>query len=38
MAEALLMDNPSMIKRPVVEHDGDLLVGFDADEWLSELT
>lgn len=36
-AEALLMDNPSMIKRPVVEHDGGLLVGFDADEWLSEL-
>jgi Spx/MgsR family transcriptional regulator len=32
-AAALLVANPSMIKRPVVEHDGGLLVGFKADEW-----
>ena len=32
-AVKLLQDNPSMIKRPVVEHDGALLVGFKDDEW-----
>ena len=32
-AVKLLQDNPSMIKRPVVEHDGTLLVGFKEDEW-----
>ena len=32
-AVALLKDNPSMIKRPIVEHDGGLLVGFKDDEW-----
>ncbi|MEX0342829.1 MAG: ArsC/Spx/MgsR family protein, partial [Erythrobacter sp.] len=32
-AVELLQDNPSMIKRPVVEHDGGLLVGFGEDEW-----
>ena len=32
-AVSLLQDNPSMIKRPVVEHDGGLLVGFKEDEW-----
>ncbi|ARU14841.1 ArsC family reductase [Croceicoccus marinus] len=36
-AEALLMANPSMIKRPIVEHDGGLLVGFDAGEWSASL-
>lgn len=25
--------NPSLIKRPIVEHDGDTLIGFDADNW-----
>jgi Spx/MgsR family transcriptional regulator len=29
-AIALMLAHPSMIKRPVVEHEGDLLVGFDA--------
>jgi len=32
-AVKLLQDNPSMIKRPVLEHDGALLVGFKEDEW-----
>ena len=26
-------DNPSMIKRPIVEDGGALLVGFKEDEW-----
>ncbi len=29
----LMRAQPSMIKRPVVEHDGGLLVGFKPDEW-----
>ena len=29
----LMQANPSLIKRPVVEHDGGLLVGFEALEW-----
>ena len=29
----LMRDNPSLIKRPVVEHPGGLLVGFDAAVW-----
>jgi Spx/MgsR family transcriptional regulator len=32
-AIALLIANPSMIKRPVVEGDGKLLVGFKPDDW-----
>jgi arsenate reductase (glutaredoxin) len=32
-AIALMLDAPSMIKRPVVEHDGGLLVGFKQPEW-----
>jgi len=32
-AIALMKANPSAIKRPVVEHPGGLLVGFDAAEW-----
>lgn len=30
-AVALMVAHPSLIRRPVVEHDGALLVGFDAD-------
>ncbi|MEO5706253.1 MAG: arsenate reductase [Alteraurantiacibacter sp.] len=30
---ALMVAHPSLIKRPVVEHSGGLLVGFDAAEW-----
>ena len=29
----LMESHPSLIKRPVVEHDGGLLVGFDEAEW-----
>ena len=36
-AVRLMADNPSMIKRPVVEHDGGLLVGFKPDEWAEAL-
>lgn len=36
-APALLAANPSVIKRPIVEHDGGLLVGFKADEWAAAL-
>ncbi|WFL78945.1 ArsC family reductase [Altererythrobacter arenosus] len=32
-AVRLLEANPSMIKRPVVEHDGGVLVGFKDSEW-----
>ncbi len=32
-AVGLLEANPSMIKRPVVEYPGGLLVGFDETEW-----
>ena len=30
---ALMVAQPSLIKRPVVEHSAGLLVGFDAGEW-----
>ena len=36
-AERLLLANPSMIKRPIVEYAGGLLVGFDVDEWAAAL-
>lgn len=32
-APAVLAANPSAIKRPIVEHDGGLLVGFKPEEW-----
>ncbi len=32
-AIALMLEQPSMIKRPVVEHPGGLLVGFKSPEW-----
>lgn len=32
-AIAIMLANPSCIKRPVVEHAGGLLVGFKAAEW-----
>lgn len=32
-ARALMIAHPSLIKRPVVEHDGGLLVGFKPAEW-----
>jgi len=36
-AVALMQAHPSAIKRPVVEHPGGLLVGFDAAEWAGKL-
>ncbi len=33
----LMVAQPSCIKRPVVDHPGGLLVGFDAGEWESAL-
>ena len=33
MAIALMVAHPSMIKRPVVEGEGKLLVGFKPDDW-----
>jgi Spx/MgsR family transcriptional regulator len=37
-AIALMEAQPSMIKRPVVEADNDLLVGFDAQNYAARLT
>ena len=34
----LMQDNPSLIKRPVVEHSGGLLAGFDSAEWDAAFT
>jgi arsenate reductase len=28
-----MVASPSLIRRPVIEHAGGLLVGFDATEW-----
>lgn len=36
-AVALMVEQPSMIKRPVVEYPGGLLVGFKVDEWAAAL-
>lgn len=36
-AIALMLAQPSMIKRPVVEHPGGLLVGFAPAEWAAKL-
>ena len=37
-AIALMLAQPSMIRRPVVEADGALLVGFDPDKWAAALS
>lgn len=37
-AVALLVQHPSMIKRPVVEHGSTVLVGFKEDEWSANLS
>jgi arsenate reductase (glutaredoxin) len=36
-AIALMLAQPSMIKRPVVEHSGGLLIGFKLPEWQEAL-
>lgn len=37
-ALALMAAHPSLIKRPVAEHPGGLLVGFDPDRWAAVLS
>ncbi len=32
-ALALLTENPSAIRRPIIEHAGELLIGFDPARW-----
>ena len=36
-AVAIMVNNPSCIKRPIVEHPQGLLVGFKVDEWEAAL-
>ena len=36
-APALLAANPSVIKRPIAEHEGGILVGFKPDDWAAAL-
>ena len=36
-APAVLAEHTSVIKRPIVEHPGALLVGFKEDEWVAAL-
>jgi Spx/MgsR family transcriptional regulator len=36
-AMALMVEQPSLIKRPIVEHPGGLLVGFKEAEWAAAL-
>jgi Spx/MgsR family transcriptional regulator len=36
-AIALMLDQPSMIKRPVLEADGKLLIGFKPESYAAEL-
>ena len=36
-AIALMVEHPSMIKRPIVEHEGGLLIGFKQPEWEAAL-
>jgi arsenate reductase len=36
-AVAVMADNPSCIKRPIVEHPGGILVGFKEAEWAAAL-
>lgn len=37
-AHTVMLDNPSIIKRPVVEQDGKVYVGFKADDWANTFT
>lgn len=36
-APAVLAANPSVIKRPIAEHPGGMLVGFNAEDWAAAL-
>lgn len=35
-AHQIMLDNPSIIKRPVVEHGDEVSVGFSANEWAAK--
>ncbi|QSP93435.1 ArsC family reductase [Marinobacter salinisoli] len=35
-AHEIMLDNPSIIKRPVVEHRGSVSVGFKDDDWAQQ--
>ena len=35
-AHDIMLENPSIIRRPVVEHNGEVFVGFKADEWAAK--
>jgi len=37
LAIKLMQDKPSVIKRPIVEYKGGMLLGFDAKEWEESL-
>lgn len=37
-AHDIMLENPSIIKRPVVEHEGSVSVGFKADEWAKQFS
>ena len=37
-AREAALANPSLIKRPVAEHNGNALIGFNADDWQETLT
>ncbi|MDX1802328.1 MAG: ArsC/Spx/MgsR family protein, partial [Marinobacter sp.] len=32
-AHEVMLENPSIIKRPVMDRDGQISVGFSADDW-----
>ncbi|WP_404414474.1 arsenate reductase [Marinospirillum sp.] len=38
LALQLMQDNPSLIKRPVLDTGTQLLVGFDAEQWEQQLS
>lgn len=37
-AHDIMLENPSIIKRPVVEHEGSVFVGFNADDWAQQFS
>lgn len=37
-AHDIMLENPSIIKRPVVEHEGSVSVGFNADAWAKQFS
>jgi len=37
-AHSIMLEQPSIIKRPVVEHDGTVSVGFKADDWARQFS